>query len=139
MPGITGAKPGKGFPLTILGGGVILIVLAVVIIKRRRSRKIDLEAYLLIGSGDRAGSRYRIKKANTKIGSQQDNDLVLTDDHISRHHLLLVYERGTFVAVDLNSLYGTFLDEKRIEREELAPGQKINLGGAVDLELSVRV
>ncbi len=138
VPGVTGAEPDEGFPLALVGGGVILIILAVVIIKRRRSRKIHLEAYLFIGSGDRAGSRYRIEKAKTKIGSQLDNDLVLNDDYISRHHLLLSYEGGTFVAVDLNSLYGTFIDEKRIEREELAPGKKVNLGGAVDLELSVR-
>lgn|GEM_PF-2894153 len=137
---VVGAATTVGFPWMIAGVGALAVVLVVVVVvvKSRRGRKIGLEAYLVIKSGSRAGLHYRIEKARTRIGSQADNDLVVTDDHISRHHLCLTYERGVFVAVDLNSLYGTYIDGKRIERAQAAAGDKINLGGSVDLELFIR-
>ena len=125
------------WPLIVIGVVVIALVVIALLAIRRRSRKIDREAYLLIESGARAGSRFPIEKAKTRIGSQEDNDLVLTDDHISRHHVLLSYERGVFTATDLNSLYGLFVDGKRVENVQLASAGKINLGNSVDLELVI--
>ena len=61
----------------------------------------------------------------------------MIDDHISRHHVLLTYERGVFTATDLNSLYGVFVDGQRVENAQLVSGGKIDLGQSVDLELVI--
>lgn len=127
----------RWWPVIVVG--VLLPVLVVVILRRRSAGKIDVEAYLLINKGELSGSRHRIARRRTKIGAQEDNDLILPDDRISRHHLLVSYEGGGFVAVDLNSLYGTFTNGKRIERQELVEGTKVNLADAVELEFSRKI
>jgi pSer/pThr/pTyr-binding forkhead associated (FHA) protein len=115
--------------------GIIVLVLAGLVVARgRRTRKLDCHAEIIVHSGAQTGRRFRLEKAGTTIGSQNECDLVLTDDRVSRHHLLLVYERGAFTAVDLNSLHGTFVGGRRIEREALSSGGRINLGKSVDLE-----
>ncbi len=123
-------------PWLFVAGAVVVLFLLLAAL-RRRGRKINLDAGLLITSGEQSGTRFCIEKPKTSIGSHGDNDLVLTDDHVARHHLLLSYEHGFFFVADLNSLYGTFVAGKRIERTELAPNDKINLGGSVDLELVI--
>ncbi len=122
----------------LVGASVVIIVIVVIIaaLKRRR-QKMDIEAWLVIISGDKAGARLPIDKIKLSIGSHQDNDIVLTDDHIARHHCLLTYDRGVFHLTDMNSLYGTFIGKKRITQQELSVDDEVNLGGAVDLKLEL--
>lgn len=57
-------------------------------------------------------------------------DLDLYPDlNTSRPHAILLYELGTWWVRDLNSKYGTFLNEERInEPAELSPGDQLRLG-----------
>lgn len=141
---VAAASPGSA-PGESAGGLLVLIVLAGVVVAavilwfvlRRGAGKIDREAYLVIKSGEQAGTRVRLAKAKTRIGTQDDNDIILTDDHIARHHALLIYDRGTFAVRDLNSLYGLYVEGKRIDEHPIAGGEMINLGKAVDVELVI--
>ena len=126
-----------GYVIFVYIGAVAIILLGVVLRVLRRERKVDRKACLTVRSGSRAGVRLRLQKARTLVGAQDDNDLVLTDDRISRHHLQVTYENGVFIAADLNSLYGTFVGETRIEKWELASGMILNLGKVVELEFSI--
>jgi len=121
----------------LIVAAVLVAVVVLVIALRRRGGTIDREAYLIVKTGSRMGLRFQLVKGKTMIGSQEDNDLVLTDARISRHHLMVSYERRVFLVKDLNSLYGTFMDGKRIEKQAVSSGETINLGEAVELELSV--
>jgi hypothetical protein len=136
--GTAPAKSAEGLPWWVIIAIAVVLFAALWLVLRRGGGRIDVEAYLIVKSGEREGTRLRLEKAKTSIGAQDDNDLVLTDDHISRHHALLVYEKGAFVLNDLNSLYGTFVGGKRIEEESLPAGRSMNLGKSVDLELIVQ-
>jgi len=131
------AESTGGFPWWIVFVGAAIVLAALWLLLRGRGGKIDREAYLLIKSGERNGARIRLDKAKTRIGAQDDNDVILADDHISRHHALLTYDGGSFAVCDLNSLYGTFVDGKRVEKDPVAAGGIINLGKTVDLELII--
>lgn len=61
------------------------------------------------------------------IGRGDDNDLVIGDLHVSRKHAQLRAIRGSYTIFDLNSSGGTFVNGKRINHKELAPGDLITL------------
>lgn len=114
-----------------------LVVFLFLTAVRRRRRKIDVAAWLVVHSGEKSGTRFPIEKRKTRIGSHEDNDLVLADDRVARHHLVLTYGNGVFIATDLNTLYGTLVAGKRIERVELSADNQLSLGGSVDVELVI--
>jgi DNA-binding NtrC family response regulator len=73
-----------------------------------------------------------------RIGSRSDNDLVLPQKDVSRHHAILRTFDGTFQVTDLNSKNGTFVNGKRTEAAEFRCGDQLNISSArmVILEVS---
>lgn len=67
--------------------------------------------------------------AVNSIGRQLDNDIVLEDRRVSRHHAQLRYEHGTHCLYDLASANGSFVNGERVERALLRDGDFISLGG----------
>src|SRR5215470_9745337 len=66
--------------------------------------------------------------AEVLIGRKGDADVVLNNQHVSRHHAKLVKTASGYLIQDLNSTHGTFVNESRIEHRELKHGDKISLG-----------
>src|SRR3954463_10265700 len=66
--------------------------------------------------------------AEVLIGRKGDADVVLNNQHISRHHAKLVKTANGYLIQDLKSTHGTFVNESRIEHYDLKPGDKISLG-----------
>jgi phosphoserine phosphatase RsbU/P len=66
--------------------------------------------------------------AEVLIGRKGDADVVLNNQHVSRHHAKLVKSADGYFIEDLNSTHGTFVNESRIEHRELKHGDKISLG-----------
>lgn len=62
------------------------------------------------------------------IGRHPDNDLVLEDPRISRHHLQLRLRHGRYTLYDRQSRGGTLVNGQRINEHLLAPGDVIRLG-----------
>jgi len=62
------------------------------------------------------------------IGRKGDADVVLNNQHVSRHHAKLVKTNDGYVLQDLGSTHGTFVNESRIEKHPLKHGDKISLG-----------
>ena len=62
------------------------------------------------------------------IGTAPDNDIVLEDETVSRHHCRIVQEDEEYVAVDLQSTNGTFINGVRIREAYLAPGLIVTAG-----------
>ena len=79
---------------------------------------------------DPGGTRREIQIQATpfKMGRQQDNELTLRDNRISRLHAQIVAEDGRLVIEDLQSRHGTFVNGQKIQRQELHPKDEIDFG-----------
>lgn len=87
-------------------------------------------ATTLVGlDGAYAGQRIAIPPGGLTIGREGDNALVLPDLTVSRHHARIVLEAGGLVLYDLNSTNGTFVNEVRVTRHPLRPGDTVRFGG----------
>ena len=80
---------------------------------------------------DANGRRYPLRAdAATRIGRALDNDVVLNDSSISRHHASIDAQNGDFQLKDLNSQNGTFVGSKRVAQARIADGDSIRIGQA---------
>ena len=70
------------------------------------------------------------------VGRATDNDLVLRDERVSRHHARIGGRRGTLVFTDLGSTNGSEVNGTRVSEVVLGAGDQIRLGGCV-LEVEV--
>ncbi|MCH7480692.1 MAG: FHA domain-containing protein [Chloroflexi bacterium] len=66
-------------------------------------------------------------RRETRIGRKLDNDLVIQDVLVSREHAKVIYEEGQFVAYDLESTGGTFINNKKISKGVLYTGDELSL------------
>lgn len=63
------------------------------------------------------------------IGRSLDNDVILHDTRVSRHHSQLRRRSGRYVIYDLGSSGGTLVNGDRVSECLLQPGDVINLAG----------
>jgi len=71
-----------------------------------------------------------------KIGKASDNDYVIDDPYVSRHHALLVSEEdGLWVLNDLDSTNGTFVNGGQIQKKAVTAEDRIVLGSRYVLDL----
>jgi SARP family transcriptional regulator, regulator of embCAB operon len=75
------------------------------------------------------GQRYQLR-SSTRIGRRADNDIVLDDDDVSRHHAVVIDTGSSFVISDLRSTNGVQVQGRRIRTTAtLADGDHIRIGG----------
>jgi hypothetical protein len=84
----------------------------------------EVDAYLLVSS-DRS---FRLDKDIINIGRYRDNDVILDDPYVSRHHLQLRKRFGKYMLFDVHSQAGTFVNNVRVREHQLQPGDVILLG-----------
>ncbi len=83
---------------------------------------------LIVTGGPLAQQSYIIAPQGLSIGRHSDNDIVLKDElMVSRHHAVIVHEQGQFVLYDRDSANGTWVNEQRVFRHVLAPGDRIQV------------
>jgi pSer/pThr/pTyr-binding forkhead associated (FHA) protein len=63
------------------------------------------------------------------IGRGLDNDIILEDTRVSRHHAQLRYKTRRFWVSDMNSTNGTYINGERISEADLRHGDVLSLGG----------
>lgn len=87
----------------------------------------------LVGAaGVAAGIDARLEQSEFRIGRHSDNDLVLGDLSISRHHCVISFENGEYGITDNDSNNGTFVNGQLVcGRRLLANGARISIGDAV--------
>lgn len=70
-------------------------------------------------NGPKAGELIRLEKNLIRIGSAQDNDIVIEQDVVSRHHAeIRIAENGESWIRDLGSINGTFVNGDKLGRQE---------------------
>jgi signal transduction histidine kinase len=77
-----------------------------------------------------------LKPRHYTIGRARHNDLCLSEASISKVHARILFEKGTFVVEDLQSLHGVYVNTAKIQRAELRQGTLIQLGN-VTLKFSL--
>ena len=64
-----------------------------------------------------------------KIGRSTENDIVISDNFVSREHALLMIDNSGKIRIkDLDSTSGTFVNGNRIQEEALALDDDVRLG-----------
>jgi DNA-binding NtrC family response regulator len=67
-------------------------------------------------------------KEEIRIGSMEDNDVVLGDDTVSRYHCRITQEDNGYVLLDQRSTNGTFINKVRIREAFVKSGSIISVG-----------
>ena len=66
--------------------------------------------------------------SGVSIGRSADNDVIVDDPLVSRHHARISHENGQYVIVDSGSSNGTMVDGTKVQTKVLSPGAVIKLG-----------
>ncbi len=83
---------------------------------------------LIRTGGGREGEVVSLDSDVLTIGRSPHSDLFLDDVSVSRHHARMLQDAGGFLVEDLNSLNGTYVNRKRIERHQLLDGDELQIG-----------
>jgi two-component system, cell cycle response regulator len=93
-------------------------------------------AYLVVLAGASVGEMYKVEGDKTVIGRGQKAQVRLLDDGISREHAQVVIEGHRIYLEDLGSTNGTFCNGLKVDRRELADGDKILVGSTTILKFT---
>jgi hypothetical protein len=86
----------------------------------------DPHLALVATSGD---SSYTLRRCSTRIGRNNDNDIVLDSDRISRYHAEIIREGDEMILVDKQSRNGVWLNGRRTKDSAvIKSGDVIRIG-----------
>jgi hypothetical protein len=77
---------------------------------------------------DGKNANYTIRKPETTIGRDGNNDLIITHDSVSRHHARITFNGSCFEIQDLGSTNRVIVNGAFVEQSILAKGDIIGLG-----------
>jgi diguanylate cyclase (GGDEF)-like protein len=86
--------------------------------------------------GPNLGRRYLLDANFVTIGRDSSNLIVLDKDSVSRKHARIGLRDGHRFVADLGSTNGTYVNDKLVDEQRLAPGDKIKVGEAIFKYLS---
>lgn len=88
-------------------------------------------AELLVLEGSDPGMVFRLQQHRMVIGRRSTNEIYLDDPKISRQHAEVTFENGEYCINDLGSLNGTLVNDGKISKKKLEPGDRIVLGSTL--------
>lgn len=100
-------------------------------------------SYLNIYFNDELRSKHEVKSLITRIGRNQDNDVVIDNAGVSGNHAEIIKNGEKYTIHDLNSKNGVYVNGERISETELKFGDEISIFKhklrfiAVDLPISI--
>ena len=74
--------------------------------------------------------RIDVRPGTIRIGRALDNDVVLSDERVSRHHGQITARLGMLVYTDLGSTNGSFLNNSPVTEIALGPTDVLQLGSS---------
>jgi serine/threonine protein kinase len=91
-------------------------------------RPVAASAELVAAEGPLVPQRFQIPSQGLSIGRLENNDVVMADEvMVSRYHAVVALEQGQHVLYDRDSANGTWVNEQRIFRHVLVPGDRIQI------------
>jgi diguanylate cyclase (GGDEF)-like protein len=86
-------------------------------------------ATLTVLAGEAAGQSFPLEAGATILGRAPDATIPIDDISVSRHHARIVRDPdGRYSLEDLGSTNGTFVGSRRVVREALSTGDRVQLG-----------
>lgn len=122
IPNQAGAAPPPNMPM-ISGNRTQAIDIEQL---KRPSRR--LVGWIVVMNGPQQYTDYRIFEGMNSIGAAADNDIVVTDDYLSSKHAAIRFEDNAYYFIDNGSTNGSYVNEKKISKEELIDNDTIRLG-----------
>ena len=85
------------------------------------------EGILLIIKGAGIGARYLLDAAQTKLGRDMSNEIILDDITVSRSHALITKSNG-YRLKDLGSLNGSYVNAVAVKESVINAGDEVQIG-----------
>ena len=79
-------------------------------------------------SGPKAGQTVNFGAKTIRIGRSEDNDVVVDDPTVSRHHARITCQDGKYTIEDLGSTSGIRVAGKQVGMAQIASGETVKLG-----------
>jgi pilus assembly protein CpaF len=83
---------------------------------------------VIISEKGGAERREAFDRTEINVGRVQGNELMLPKGNVSKRHARLLYRDGRFIVTDLKSTNGTYVNDKRVEKAQLAAGDRLRIG-----------
>lgn len=126
----------------LLGGGMAVLVLlllfaALVVRRRRRSANaarpkvisgVRRQAVRVMLQNTEDGSAYPLQAAEIRMGRGSSNDIVLSDETVSRLHALLRSSGDGYAIENMSDVNGTAVNGALVDKAPLTNGDLIRLG-----------
>ncbi len=90
--------------------------------------KRTLVGWIVAQNGNQRGEDFRIFDGKNILGTAADCDIVITDPFLSAKHCTIRHENGNFQVTDLDSMNGTFVNQKRCTKSDLIDNDTLRLG-----------
>lgn len=94
-------------------------------------------AYLLVRTDGAPPVQFDIGGALISVGRASDNDVIVDDPLVSRHHCQLKLQHGAYSFADLGSRNGSWVNGQAVSEVALGPGDHIRIG-STEIEFQVR-
>jgi hypothetical protein len=94
-------------------------------------------AYLMVSTRGSRPVQFELGGALIGIGRASDNDVIVDDPMVSRHHCQLKLQHGAYSFTDLGSRNGSTVNGQVVSQVALGPGDVIRVGDT-EIEFGVR-
>ncbi len=82
----------------------------------------------VVRQGPKKGSRIALDSEEISIGRHPESDIFLDDVTVSRRHAMVRRNGGGYVVYDAGSLNGTYINQERVEEQDLSDGDEVQVG-----------
>ena len=85
-------------------------------------------AYLLVSTRGSRPVQFDLGGPLIGVGRASDNDVIVDDPMVSRHHCQLKLQHGAYSFTDLGSRNGSWINGEQVSEVALGPGDSIQIG-----------
>jgi hypothetical protein len=120
----SGKRPAIDEPMPVTSNTVVIAT------QRAQAETPDSarRAYLVVAAEGQPPVRFDLGGPLITIGRASDNDVIVDDPMVSRHHCQLKLQHGAYSFADLGSRNGSMVNGQPVQEVALGPGDVIQIG-----------